>query len=133
MNRRYLVIASRAKHRCEYCHAPEEAFNFHFELEHIIPASRGGADDDDNCALACTACNLFKSDHLGAVDEVTQAQVELFHPRLQQWEDHFRADIETGLLEGRTPTGRATINCLRINSTAQVRARLRWIRFDLFP
>jgi len=133
MNRRYPSVASLADHRCEYCRAPEAAFNFHMEVEHIIPLSRGGADSKDNLALACQSCNLHKSDHLTAWDEVTQSFANLFHPRQQNWEDHFRVDIEAGLIRGLTPVGRATIECLRINSAAQIRARLQWMRLELFP
>ncbi|MDD1414047.1 hypothetical protein MEN41_05055 [Dolichospermum sp. ST_con] len=37
MNPFYHLVADRAFHRCEYCHAPELVFNFPFEVEHIIP------------------------------------------------------------------------------------------------
>ena len=46
MNPRYPFVAERAAHRCEYCRAPEAIFNFPFEVEHIIPLSRDGHDDD---------------------------------------------------------------------------------------
>jgi hypothetical protein len=133
MNQRYLPVASRAGHRCEYCLAPEELFNFHLEVDHVIPSSRGGTDDEGNLALACTSCNLFKSDHVTAFDEATQNTVNLFHPREERWDDHFQVEVETGFIKGLTPTGRATVDCLRMNSSAQVRARLQWMRFGLFP
>lgn len=75
MNPHYIFVSDRALHRCEYRRAPEEGFNFHFEVEHIIPRSRGGSDEEDNLALACTACNLFKWYYLAAYDEVTQSDV----------------------------------------------------------
>lgn len=31
------------------------------EVEHCTPRSRGGADDDANCVLACRGCNVIKS------------------------------------------------------------------------
>ncbi len=46
MNPFYTLVADRAAHRCEYCHAPELVFNFPFEVEHIVPLYRGGADTD---------------------------------------------------------------------------------------
>src|SRR5262249_45421276 len=49
----YPSIAGRAGHRCEYCRAPEAIFNFPFEVEHIIPVSRGGSDDPSNLAPSC--------------------------------------------------------------------------------
>ncbi len=48
MNPRYVQVALRAGHRCEYCHAPEVVFNFPFEVEHIIPVSRCGLDTESN-------------------------------------------------------------------------------------
>ena len=60
MNPHYRLVAERAAHRCEYCLAPERAFSFLFEVEHIVPRSRGGGDVPDNWALACHACNIYK-------------------------------------------------------------------------
>jgi hypothetical protein len=44
MNPLYKFIADRAGHRCEYCHAPEIAFNFPFDVEHFIPTSKQGSN-----------------------------------------------------------------------------------------
>jgi hypothetical protein len=133
MNRRYLEVAERARHRCEYCHAPEKVFNFHFEIDHILPVSLGGKDIDENLALACTSCNLFKSDWIEAFDEATQSFVRLFHPRQDNWQDHFEVEMETALVLGRTEIGRATISRLRINSPSQRQARLEWMLTGVFP
>ena len=35
MNPLYFLVAERAYHRCEYCHAPESIFNAVLEVEHI--------------------------------------------------------------------------------------------------
>jgi HNH endonuclease len=64
MNSNYILVADRANHRCEYYHAPELVFNFPFEVEHIIPVSRKGADSEENLALACRSCNLRKGNRL---------------------------------------------------------------------
>ncbi len=133
MNRFYPFVALRAGHRCEYCRAPERLFNFHFEVEHIIPRSLGGAWGLINLALACTACNLFKSDYLTGLDFVTQVEVPLFQPREQVWEDHFQVEPEMGMLLGLTATGRATIDRLQMNSRLQTRARLQWIDWEAYP
>jgi hypothetical protein len=58
MNHRYARAALRAGHRCEYCCAPEVVFNFPFEVEHITPVSRGGADAEAREAFHLTACFL---------------------------------------------------------------------------
>jgi hypothetical protein len=133
VNPRYAAVAERAGHRCEYCHAPEAIFNLPFEVEHIVPTSRDGPDDAANLALACRACNLHKRDHLAGLDEVTQTPVPLFHPRRDRWEEHFRVNLETGAIEGLTPTGRATTVRLQMNASVQLGARPLWIRLRLFP
>lgn len=108
-------------------------FNFPFEVEHIVPTSRGGADDESNLCLACRACNLRKADRLTATDSLTRQEVPLFHPREQRWEEHFRADLESGEIDGLTPTGRATVICLDLNHPLQIAARQLWIDLRLFP
>ena len=112
---------------------PRGIFNFPFEVEHIIPVSLRGANDDSNLALACRACNLHKSDHLTGVDETTQCEVPLFHPRQDRWNDHFQVDTETGVISGKTPEGRATVSRLRMNVEMQLEARRLWMRLEIFP
>jgi hypothetical protein len=133
MNPRYSVVASRAAHRCEYCHAPESIFNFPFEVEHIVPQAHLGLDEQFNWALACRSCNLSKSNHLTGVDDATGSDVRLYHPRSDAWNDHFLADASSGEIQGRTAIGRATVARLRMNSAAQVEARRVWTRLGLFP
>lgn len=133
MNQHYPAVAQRAAHRCEYCHAPEAIFNFPFEVEHVIPVSRGGADAVLNLALACRSCNLHKADSISGVDEATGNVVPLFHPRDDFWDEHFQADTATGELRGLTPTGCATVSALQMNSPDQLSARRLWMRLGLFP
>ena len=133
MNPYYAEVALRAAHRCEYCRAPEAVFNFPFEVEHIIPTVAKGADALDNLALACRACNLRKADHMAARDPETAAEVRLFHPRLDRWEEHFAIQIESAIVYGLTPIGRATVADLGMNVASQLAARIQWVRLGLFP
>lgn len=128
MNPHYPLVSARARHVCEYCHAPEAVFNLPFEVEHITPQSAGGESVSENLALSCRSCNLYKSDFVSAVDPQTNAEVRLFNPRLNNWQEHFAMNDETGEIEGLTATGRATIARLRINSQAQILARRQWLR-----
>ena len=97
MNPLYPEIARRAGHRCEYCHAPEGAFNLPFEVEHIVPSVSGGPTEQENLALACRSCNAFKAVRVVGTDPETQATVPLFNPRRDVWDDHFVVDIfQTG-------------------------------------
>lgn len=59
--------------------------------------------------------------------------VTLFNPRQDRWNEHFRVNLTTGSIEGITPTGRATIQRLKTNTTTQLAARRHWIRLGLSP
>lgn len=134
MNPNYPLVAERAGHRCEYCHAPEAIFNVPFEVDHIVPLAKGGLEESANWALACRACNLWKSDAVDGPDSLTNQRVPLFNPREQSWEDHFEVRGEPSFrLEGKTPTGRATIEQLQMNTSLQLVARVQWVALGLFP
>lgn len=99
-------------------------------IEHINP---NGDDDLSNLCLACFSCNLSKAVATTAVDPETQELVALFNPRQQVWKQHFEW-IEGGLrLYGKTPTGRATIERLKMNQQRLVRARHNWITAGSHP
>jgi hypothetical protein len=133
MNPLYPLVAERAIHRCEYCRAPEAAFNALFEVEHIMPQAAGGADTLENLALACRSCNGFKSDRLLGTDPQTRTTVPLYHPRRDHWTEHFVIEAATLMIVGQTPQGRATVASLQMNSAPQLQARHQWRRIDLFP
>ena len=133
MNPRYVLVAERAGHRCEYCRAPEAVFNFPFEVEHILPPVCGGADSEWNWALACRACNLFKSDRVEARDPETEQTVRLFDPHRDRWDEDFQVEPRFGSMVGITPIGRATVEQLNMNASAQRAARIQWLRLGLFP
>lgn len=44
---------------CAYCESGEAKHH-----DHVVPQSRGGSDDPENCLMACSTCNLEKSDRL---------------------------------------------------------------------
>ena len=133
MNPHYPLVARPAGHRCEYCHAPEAIFNFPFEVEHIVPPGQRGQDNESNWALSCRACNLRKSNHLTGLDETTHNEEPLFHPRRDYWEHHFLIHPESCVIEGKTPTGRATVARLQMNTSLHLQARKVWMQLGLFP
>ncbi|HEY9655455.1 MAG TPA: HNH endonuclease signature motif containing protein [Crinalium sp.] len=133
MNPYYTAIAQRAGHRCEYCKAPEVVFNFPFEVEHIIPLSRQGPNDAANLALACRSCNLRKGNRTSGIASDANVDVRFFHPRDEQWDEHFQISTDTGEIVGKTSIGKVTLEYLAMNSLTQVAARQLWIRLGLFP
>lgn len=115
-------VRRRASDRCEYCtiHQEDEPF-FRYQVEHIIPRKHNGADGLDNLALACPPCNLHKGSNIAGIDPEAGAIVPLFHPRRDQWKEHFR--MEQGWIIGRTPVGRATLEVLQRNRAFRVEIR----------
>ena len=97
------------------------------------PRAAEGGNEEGNLALACESCNLFKSDATTAFDEVESREIVLFHPRRDNWSEHFHFDAETVELRGQTATGRATVRRLHMNSDFQLRARRHWIQLGLYP
>jgi hypothetical protein len=114
------LVRQRARHRCEYCRLSQNTSALRFHIEHVIDRQHGGTDDDANLALACPECNFQKGANLAGIDPDTGALTRLFHPRQQQWEDHFFRD--GARIVGRTATGRITVWLLEMNTGD----RLRW-------
>jgi hypothetical protein len=77
-NPNYGTVAERARHRCQYCLAPERIFN-------------------------------------------------------KEWDEHFRIVILTGVIEGKRPVGRGTVERLGMNRKLAWEARQVWIAPGLFP
>ncbi len=53
--------------RCAYC----DAHNIPLQIDHIVPKSHGGSNRIDNLTLACSSCNLKKSN----------LSIEIFSPK----------------------------------------------------
>ena len=107
------LVARRADGRCEYCGLAQAGQEATFHVDHVIPQSTGGPTAADNLALACVSCSLRKEARRSATDPLTGRTVPFYHPRRQRWSSHFRWD---GLrVVGLTPTGRATVDALRMN------------------
>jgi hypothetical protein len=133
MNPYYVAVSQRANHRCEYCQAPEVVFNFPFEVEHIVPSSQQGQNNEVNLALACRSCNLRKGNRTSGTMPTSNTETRFFNPRVDQWADHFRVDAQSGRITGITQVGEVTVEFLAMNSPAQVAARQLWVRLGLFP
>lgn len=116
-------IRLRAKHCCEYCLSQIKYSPDPFSIEHIVPRSKGGISDDSNLAVACQGCNNFKYNHVQGVDLITGKFASLYHPRKDIWQDHFTWSTDFDEILGITPTGRATVNQLRLNRDGVVNLR----------
>ena len=83
------LVTERAGGLCEYCHTAQ-AIVIEMEIDHIVPEVAGVVTEAGNLCLACISCNTFKQDYQTGIDSQTDAEVPLFHPRQQQWHEHFQ-------------------------------------------
>lgn len=107
------LVIRRAKDRCEYCGLAQAGQEAQFHIDHVIPVVAGGPTTADNLALACVSCSLFKAARQTAQDPETGETVNIYNPRQQSWNEHFR--WEDVRLIGITAVGRATVEALRVN------------------
>ena len=110
-----LLVAVRADRICEYCRCPEQFSSTTFSVEHIHPRQLGGTDELDNLAFACQGCNNIKFTKTSGIDPETAKTVPFFHPRRQEWAEHFAWSDSLQIVLGLTPSGRATIDALKLN------------------
>jgi hypothetical protein len=123
------LVRLRAGARCEYCRVHEDDEPLTFHIEHIVARKHGGRSVPSNLAWSCQSCNLGKSSNLAG--RVRGGIVELFHPRRQNWNRHFRWSGPR--LIGKTKCGRATIRVLNINAPDRVHLRRLLIALGSFP
>lgn len=104
-----------ARNRCGYCLSPQHLVMARLEIEHIIPRSKGGSNDESNLWLACPLCNRYKGNKTTAVDPETWKAESLFNPRTQVWSEHFRWSEDGLRIMGLTSVGRATVAALHLS------------------
>ncbi len=73
------AVVRRAGNRCEYCQLPAQLQVSGFEIDHILPRSRGGQTDLSNVALACPHCNARKWAHIDGEDLESGQWIALFN------------------------------------------------------
>ena len=54
------AVFSRDGGRCRYCGSEDPPF----ELDHVVPVSRGGENSLENLVVSCKHCNMSKGDRL---------------------------------------------------------------------
>jgi hypothetical protein len=110
------AVVQRADNRCEYCQLPAQLQVGGFEIDHILPRSRGGQTELTNLALACPNCNAHKWAHLDGEDPESRQYVLLFNPRTQGWGEHFQWSTQPPYeIRGISAQGRATVLRLQMN------------------
>ena len=132
------AVRKRANSICEYCHSFEEGSTGRFTMDHLLPQSLGGRDDEINLALACTRCNSRRYNFIDGFDLETQAIVRLFNPRRDEWSDHFIWSQDGQRIIAVSSIGRTTLIRLDMNDDRHddgsiCRARRLWIRGGWHP
>ena len=127
---RQLVI-ERTGNRCEYCGLSQAGQAATFHIDHIIPLAEDGQTTQQNLALACVSCSLRKAARLNAIDPDTGQEVPLYNPREQSWSEHFHWDGVS--LIGMTPTGRATVEALKMNRPIMLAIRAEEVLLNRHP
>jgi hypothetical protein len=124
-------VIARAGNCCEYCQLSQDQYETTFHVDHVAASQHAPDDSFSNLAWTCPRCNRKKGSNLAGIDPVTHAVVLLFHPRKDSWYEHFRWNGP--VLVALTPTGRATLAVLDLNSGDRVRLRESLIAEGVFP
>lgn len=102
-------------------------------IDHLIPLSDGGTNDESNLWLACTWCNSHKAARTNALDPQSGVDAPIFNPRQQEWYEHFRWTDDGLWIIGVTATGRATVEALQLNNSHFIDSRLLWVAVGWHP
>lgn len=120
-------------HRCAYCQTTQFNSGYPMVVDHIIPKSEDAPTEFENLCFACHRCNEFKGVTTEVEDPLAGEIVPLFHPRQQQWHDHFTWDSAGIRIEGLTAVGRVTVMTLKMNNEVIVNARQNWVSAGWHP
>jgi len=127
-------VRNISNNRCGYCLSPQKLVMARLEIEHIIPISKGGSNEESNLWLACPICNSHKAGKIEAIDPVTNKVVALFNPRTQKWAEHFAWSVDGIRILGKTETGRATVKALILdNDFDALEVRGYWVQAGWHP
>jgi hypothetical protein len=70
-------VLSRCNFACFYCGVPARLGVVQLEIEHVVPVSQGGTDDQWNLVAACQPCNAGKAAG-SPPEELIRAAIDLY-------------------------------------------------------
>jgi hypothetical protein len=95
----------------------EDDAGFPHQIDPIISRKHGGSSGIGNLAYACILCNRYKGSDIASIDRRGRP-VQLFNPRRNSWDEHFKLD--GAIIQPLTPVGEVTARMLRLNRTERV-------------
>ena len=104
---------------------------FAHELDHIIAEKHGGLTESANLAYACKLRNRFKGSDIASIDVKIGELTPFYHPRQQQWEDHFELDGPT--IVPVSQIGRVTERLLKFNQAERLILRKQLVSVHRYP
>jgi hypothetical protein len=128
------LIAARAASLCEYCLLHEDDTLFGCEVDHVISEKHGGPTHTDNLAYACMSCNRNKGSDISSLVPGTVHLTRFFHPRQDQWRDHFHLDSGDGItIVSLTEVGEATARIFGFNTPDRLLERQALLLAGRYP
>ncbi len=124
-------VIQQAGECCEYCRLHQSHTLLPHHIDHIISRKHGGQTEVGNLALACADCNWAKGSDIASVDSQTGQPIFFFHPRRQEWRDHFRLD--QAHIAPLTPEGQVTAAILQFNTPQRIAERAALQQLGLYP
>ena len=118
------LVRERFGYCCGYCGVSEIDSGGELTVDHFIPESAGGSNDEENLVYACFRCNIYKTDFLPTEAHLAAGQ-RVLHPLHDSLDAHYRLDTASGALIGLTPTGSFHISLLQLNRPQLKSLRLR--------
>ena len=126
-------VIERARNRCEYCLIHADFMIYPAEIDHIHARKHGGTDSEDNLCLCCFSCNRHKGSDIASLHPETNAIIRLFHPRRDDWFQHFSVNRQTAIIETKSDTGLVTARLLRFNVDTRIQERAPLIVTNQYP
>ncbi|MEM8527233.1 MAG: HNH endonuclease signature motif containing protein [Bacteroidota bacterium] len=126
------IVAERANFQGEYCRIYEDNSFYTFQIEHIISRKHGGNSELENLAYACPSCNRLKGSDLGSILLPDEQFFRFFHPRKNEWLDHFEFYPNCSLY-AKTSEAEVTIKIFQLNHPDTIIERKLLIEMGLFP
>ena len=116
------LVRQRANNYCEYCGLSQDSEPLPFHIEHIIPRQhrrKRFRRKISRWPVITAIC--IKAQTFPGLIQKTRKLTRLFHPRLDDWDEHFKN--RDGEISGLSAIGRTTAALLRMNEDGRLQLR----------